>query len=94
MNEQLTNAEIETIHGVEVRETSLTAVVTSNGGTKKEDFVVLIDRTYECPRVSIVRLKPDPCKAAARPYPVTFSLSDVGANVFVLTNPIDPMPGW
>ena len=88
-----TAAEIEPLHGVNLTEKYCTIVVTSTGCTKKEDFVALLKKSQP-PIVTFVRLKPDYCKAAARPYPIKFSLSEIGAKEFDVSNLFVPSPSY
>ena len=86
-------AEIEPLHGVNLTEKYCTIVVTSTGCTRKEDFVALLKKS-DPPIVTFVRLKPDFCKAAARPYPIKFSLSEIGAKEFDVANLFVPSPSY
>jgi|GEM_PF-2793072 len=86
-------AEIETLHGVSLTEKDCTIVVTSTGCTRKEDFVALLKKS-DPPIVTFVRLKPDFCKAAARPYPIKFSFEEIGAKKFDVANLFVPSPRY
>lgn len=84
---------IETLHGLQVDERTVTIVVTSTGCTKKQDFIVVSDKSQP-PTVTFSRLIPDYCKAAPSPYPIKFSLEEIGAKEFKVANTVDPMPRW
>ncbi|MGK7903806.1 MAG: hypothetical protein AB4352_20860 [Hormoscilla sp.] len=86
-------AEIETLHGLYVSESTVTIIVTSTGCTKKEDFIVVSDKSQPT-TATFIRLVPDPCKAAPRPYRIQFSFEEVGAKDFKVANTFDPIPGW
>ncbi len=86
-------AEIETLHGIHMSERDVTIVVTSNGCTEKDHFVAVITKS-EPPEVTFIRLTPDHCKAASRPYPIKFSMEEIGAKEFTVSNPFDPAPRW
>ncbi|NET66388.1 MAG: hypothetical protein F6K63_19150 [Moorea sp. SIO1G6] len=78
-------ATVEPLHGIQITEKSVTIVVTSNGCTQKEDFTTILAKSQP-PIVTFIRLKPDLCKGVSRPYPIQFSLSEVGAKEFKLAN--------
>ena len=84
---------IETLHGLNVTENTVTILVTSTGCTKKEDFIVVSDKSQPT-TATFIRLIPDFCKAASRPYPIKFSIEEVGAKEFKVANTFDPMSGW
>ncbi|MCX4027223.1 hypothetical protein H0A36_08525 [Endozoicomonas sp. SM1973] len=94
VNNDLTNdyqPAIEDLHGLQVTEKLASIVVTSTGCTKKEDFIVVSDKSVP-PKVTFIRLKPDYCRAASRPYLIRFSLEEVGARKFSVVNPVIPSP--
>jgi len=82
---------IEPLHGLEVTERSATIVVTSNGCTKKQDFIVVLDKSQPS-TATFIRLIPDFCKAVSHPYPIKFSLQEVGATTFAVSNLFEPPP--
>jgi len=84
---------IETLHGLQVTENEVTIVVTSSGCTKKQDFIVVSDKSQPT-TATFIRLIPDFCKAAPRPYPIKFSFEEVGAKEFKVANTFDPSPRW
>ncbi|NEN98722.1 MAG: hypothetical protein F6K50_25420 [Moorea sp. SIO3I7] len=82
---------VEPLHGINITEKGVTIVVTSNGCTQKEDFTTILAKSQP-PIVTFIRLKPDLCKGVSRPYPITFSLSEVGAKEFKVANLFVPGP--
>ena len=82
---------IETLHGLQVTEKTVTIIVTSTGCTKKQDFIAVLDK-FQPPTATFIRLIPDFCRAASTPYPIKFSLSEVGAKEFKVANTVDPSP--
>ncbi len=84
---------IEPLHGIQITEKGVTIVVTSTGCTKKEDFTTILAKSQP-PIVTFIRLKPDFCKAASRPYPIKFSLQEVGAKEFKVANLFVPSPSF
>ena len=86
-------ANIEPLHGVNLTEKYCTIVATSTGCTQKEDFVPILQKSQP-PIVTFIRLKPDDCKAAARPYPIRFSFSEIGAKEFTVSNLFVPSPSY
>ncbi len=86
-------ANIEPLHGIEVTEKYCMIIVTSTGCTKKEDFVPVLQKSQP-PVVTFIRLKPDFCEATPRPYPIRFSLEEVGAKEFTVSNLIVPSPSY
>ncbi|WP_202218755.1 hypothetical protein [Okeania sp. KiyG1] len=84
---------IETLHGLQVTEKTVTILVTSTGCTKKEDFIAVLDK-YQPPTATFIRLIPDFCRAASRAIPITFSLQEVGATEFKVANTVDPSPSF
>ena len=86
-------AEIEPLHGVSVTQRYCTIVVTSTGCTQKEDFIPILQKSQP-PVVTFIRLKPDPCRAASRPVPIRFSLEEIGAEEFTVSNLFEPSPSY
>ena len=86
-------AEIEPLHGLNLTEGYCTIVVTSTGCTKKEDFVSILQKS-EPPVVTFIRLEPDFCRAASRPYLIKFSVEEIGAKEFTVSNLFTPAPGF
>ena len=84
---------IETLHGLYVDDGTVTIVVTSSGCTRKEDFIVVSDKSQP-PTATFIRLIPDFCKAVSRPYSIKFSLEEVGAKEFKVANTFDPSPRY
>ncbi len=82
---------IETLHGLVLTETTVTIKVTSTGCTKKEDFQLRLQKS-EPPILTIIRVKPDPCKAAPHSIDIVFSLKEIGAANFTVANPFAPGP--
>lgn len=85
--------QIEVLNGIQVTEQSVTIIVESNGCTQKEDFIAVLSKA-EPPEVTFIRLQPDLCRAAPRPLPIKFTLEEIGAKMFTVANPLDPMPRW
>ena len=86
-------AQIEPLHGLQVTDTYVTILVTSNGCTQKDDFISVLQKT-EPPVVTFIRLKPDYCKAAPRLLPIQFALKEVGAQTFKVNNILTPGPNF
>ena len=86
-------SEIETLHGLTVTERVVTIFVTSTGCTEKEDFTVESDKSQP-PTVTFSRVNPDYCKGVVRPYPIKFSLQEIGAKKFKVANTVEPMVGF
>ncbi|MEM9541155.1 MAG: hypothetical protein AAGA60_16835 [Cyanobacteria bacterium P01_E01_bin.42] len=84
-------AEIEPLHGFYLTDGTATIMVTSNGCTQKEDFISILEKS-EPPVVTFIRLKPDFCKAASTPYRISFSVEEIGAKVFKISNLVEPAP--
>ncbi|MDJ0594889.1 MAG: hypothetical protein QNJ72_33750 [Pleurocapsa sp. MO_226.B13] len=82
---------IEPLHGLVLTETTATIKVTSTGCTKKEDFQLRLQKS-EPPILSIIRVKPDLCKAAPHSIDVVFSLKEIGAANFTVANLFAPGP--
>lgn len=82
---------IEILHGLNITERSATVLVKSTGCTRKEDFITILQKSQP-PIVTFIRLRPDPCKAAPRPMPISFSLEELGASLFTVANQFEPAP--
>ena len=87
------DAKIENLHGFQLTEKTATIVVTSTGCTEKQDFVVVLQQSQPA-AATFIRLKPDFCRAAPSPYLIKFSLPEIGAQEFTVTNLITPAPGF
>ncbi|MDJ0715436.1 MAG: hypothetical protein QNJ54_14620 [Prochloraceae cyanobacterium] len=81
----------ETLHGLIITETSVIITVTSNGCTEKKDFKIELQESKP-PIVTFIRVKPDPCNMVSHSIDITFSLKEVGAAEFKVTNPFAPGP--
>ena len=77
---------LEVIHGIELREGTLTALVTSTGCTNQSSFEVKQDNEM----ISVIRVRPDHCRRM--PFATWVSLTQVGNQEFRLRNPI-ALPG-
>ena len=85
--------DIEPLHGVNVTKEGCAIVVTSTGCTQKEDFIPILQKSQP-PIVTFIRLKPDSCRAASRPYLIQFSLEEIGAKEFTISNLFEPGPSY
>lgn len=82
---------IETLHGLQVTEKTVTILVTSNGCTEKQDFIAVLDKSQPS-TATFIRLKPDLCEATSQLYSIKFLLEEVGATEFKVANTVDPSP--
>jgi len=81
--------DVEKINGLAYDGTKLSFTVLSNGCTREDDFRIDSTEENDICAVTIVRTKPDLCRMATTPVPITVEWNQpAGCSNIVVTNPL------
>lgn len=87
------DSHVATLYGVDVKQNKLWFQVLSNGCTHGRDFSLLTQTLGENKlQVSLIRNKPDYCRAKPRLVPIELALIGAGELQIFLTNPFAKKP--